>query len=257
MTKTTAPTAWPEIEDILVNHGEGAPAPVQPPAGPIVLVDPDTGDTLSLETASVSLGGSHFPATWYAIRPGIYLIDAETGASGTTRLIVVDAPAGRALQADVIAPLPNMPDSLIERIAATGSQSAVGITWRNWYAPDAEQNGFGPSNLLIGRQLRYTYSSTHQYDHYYITDRYYAWHCLKGPDAGLGDFDECRHIALADDLVLFVWKEKLLPCVGFTIEDHAAMRTIGKIYGANSSSGAASGTIVGADIAFIADISGS
>lgn len=256
MTETAVTQLWPEIDDILVNHDGGAPPPSAPPAGTFAFVAEDGEDTLRLSGAEATFGEEVLPAVYYQIRPGLFLIDLPDRPEGVARLLVLDTNKGRVLQTEMTAPLPGAPDGLLDRLAWHDSQSAVGVTYRYWFADGAERTHLPSSRQLIGRQFRYTYSSTHQYDHYYINDRYYAWHCLKGPDADLGDFDECAHFQVDDNLVLFVWKEKLLPCAALTIEDHDTKRTIGKIFGANSSSGKAQGVIVGADIQPIADISG-
>ena len=256
MIKPQTAQVWPEIEEILVNHGEGAPPPCQPPAGTREFVSAEGSDVMVLSGAEARFAGDTLTAVYYAIRPGIYFVDLPDSAEGRARMLILDDTRGRVLQTEIVAPIPGTPDGLLDRLALRTSQSAVGVTYHHWFAPEAEQTPFTSSPRLIGKQFRYTYSSTHQYDHFYINDRYYAWHCLKGPDAGLGDFDECAHFEIAENLVLFVWKEKLLPCAGFTIEDHDAKRTIGKIFGANSNSGEARGAIVGADLTMIADISG-
>ena len=256
MTESKVAQVWPEIDDILVNHDGGAPPPCPPPADTIALFAEAGDGVLTLAGTQARFGNDVLEAVYYPIRSGMYLVDLPDGLGGTARMLVLDTIRGRALETEITAPLPGAPDSLLDRLAWRDSQSAVGITYRYWYAQGAERQPFPPSHQLIGKQFRYTYSATHQYDHYYINDRYYAWHCLKGPDAGLGDFDESSYFQVAENLVLFVWKEKLLPCAGFTIEDHDAKRTVGKIFGANSNSGKAQGVIVGADLRLIADISG-
>lgn len=251
---------WPQIDDILVNHGEWAPKPCPPPEGAHTFAGDEGGaDRLVFDGDTVTAGQagqtSSHRAVYYALRPDLYLVDIPDFSQGFALQFILDLGLRRALQIAVTAPAPNVPALLIDRVAQRGSQSAVDVTCTRWHG-DGAREPFTGSDLLIGKQLRYTYSSTHEYDHFYLSERYYAWFCRKGPDAGLGDFEECEYIALRDDMVLFIWREKLLPCVGITVEDHAVMQTAGKIFGADMASGATKGEIVGARIRFIADIAG-
>ena len=87
------------------------------------------------------------------------------------------------------------------------------------------------SNNLIGMRNRYTYSPTERYEHIYLNDRFYAWHCLEGVEKGLADVDRCHYVSVAQDLYLFVWREKIVPTLGVVLIDLQQMRTDGKIMG--------------------------
>src|SRR5208282_824778 len=121
--------------------------------------------------------------------------------------------------------------SVLARLASTGSQSAVKVRYRQAPIGAAVCSPFPPSRALVGKLLRYTYSSTHIYDHFYVSERFYSWFCREGPDKNLGDFEECDVFEIGPQLYLVCWREKLLPCVGILVEDHAAMRVTGKICG--------------------------
>jgi MoaF C-terminal domain len=62
---------------------------------------------------------------------------------------------------------------------------------------------------------------------------FYTWHCIKGSEAGLGDTDRCHYIKIAQDLYLFVWREKIGPTLGVILIDMNRLKTDGKIFGYN------------------------
>ena len=88
-----------------------------------------------------------------------------------------------------------------------------------------------PTTDLIGRRVEYTYSSTERYEHIYLNEDFYTWHCLMGSEKGLADTDRCHYLKLGDELYLFVWREKIIPTLGAVVADFSAMRTMGKIFG--------------------------
>lgn len=251
---------WPEIGEILVNHGAQAPEPVTELDGrrfelivgdePVELAfDADTLTWLAADNAM------NWPCTVWKAREDVYFIRVDQ--SRQERLLILALAPARLLEIAITAPIPDAPEGLAARLAAYGSQSAVAISYRQGGPASGSDTPFPSSTQLIGQQFRYRYSDTHLYDHFYLSERYYAWFCRQGPDGGLGDIEECDHFAIADDLVLVCWREKLLPCVGITLEDHCAMRTLGMIFGADSATGETQGAIVSATITHIAEIDAS
>ena len=88
-----------------------------------------------------------------------------------------------------------------------------------------------PTDELIGMRNLYTYSPTEAYEHIYLNESFYAWHCLAGVEAQLADVDRCHYIRIARDLYLFVWREKIVPTLGVILIDLNRMKTDGKILG--------------------------
>ena len=84
---------------------------------------------------------------------------------------------------------------------------------------------------MVGKRVEYTYSPTECYEHIYLNERFYTWHCLLGSEKGLADTDRCHYYKLADRLYLFVWREKIVPTLGSVVVDLEALRTTGKIFG--------------------------
>ncbi|MEX3765102.1 MoaF C-terminal domain-containing protein [Paraburkholderia phenoliruptrix] len=101
-------------------------------------------------------------------------------------------------------------------------------------ASDTDFNGTAlhrPSTELIGMRNLYTYSATERYEHIYLNEHFYAWQCLSGVEAGLGDVDRCHTIGIDTALYLFVWREKVVPTLGVLMIDLERMKTDGKIFG--------------------------
>jgi hypothetical protein len=99
---------------------------------------------------------------------------------------------------------------------------------------DAGGQGAGlhkPTNELVGLRNLYIYSATERYEHIYLNDNFYAWQCLSGVEAGLGDVDRCHTIGIDNALYLFVWREKIVPTLGVVMIDLERMKTDGKIFG--------------------------
>ncbi|HFK3869791.1 MoaF C-terminal domain-containing protein [Klebsiella pneumoniae] len=103
------------------------------------------------------------------------------------------------------------------------------------------------TTALVGMRNQYTYSPTERYEHIYLNDNFYAWQCLDGVEKGLADVDRCHYVQVAEDLYLFVWREKIIPTLGVILIDLQLMRTDGKIMGYQGSDfGALSNFPVGA-----------
>ncbi len=84
---------------------------------------------------------------------------------------------------------------------------------------------------LVGERFQWVYSSKDAYEHIYLNENTYTWHCISGNEKGLADTDRCFFYKLAEKLYLFVWTEKIVPTVGVVIEDLEIMRSYGKIFG--------------------------
>jgi hypothetical protein len=253
---------WPQIGDIVQNHDGGRPAPVDDLRGQSFGWRTDGGDACHL--AFDAAGG----ATWqfgdtrqhvvpevFDVRPRLYFVDfiAEHDRH-CSHSIVLDVRQQRALHIEVHAPAPDVPAGLLERIARRGSWSAVDVVFRQGRWAEAAP-AFTRTTSLVGQHYRYRYSDTHVYDHIYLSPRYYSWFCHQGPDAGLGDFEECDYLLIAPRLVLVCWREKLIPCVGVTIEDLDAMRSIGKVFGADTQTHETANRTVGAAMSLVATFS--
>jgi hypothetical protein len=170
------------------------------------------------------------------VRDGIYFVDFVAHQTPPTAIsLVLDL--GQRIATALVARLPDSPDvgcSLASRIAAGEELTAVSVDFSSaaigtpFTAATARHE---PTCDLIGRRVEYTYSPTERYEHIYLNEDFYTWHCLLGSEKGLADTDRCHYFRLADQLYLFVWREKIVPTLGAVVADFVAMRTMGKIFG--------------------------
>ncbi|MCL5736745.1 MAG: molybdenum cofactor biosynthesis F family protein [Actinobacteria bacterium] len=177
-------------------------------------------------------------ATYWAarLREGIYFVDfiwAEQRA--TTISLLLDL--GRGIATVLIGQLPEEAQShrcLLDRISAGDELTAVAATFIS-ASIDRPLTQQTPRHTLtqdlVGRRVEYTYSPDERYEHIYLNDSFYTWHCLQGSEKGLADTDRCHYLKVDDELYVFVWREKIVPTLGVVAVDFAAMRTAGKIFG--------------------------
>jgi hypothetical protein len=91
-----------------------------------------------------------------------------------------------------------------------------------------------PTTALIGRRVEWVYSEMHAYEHVYLSERWYTWQCLAGPERGLADTDENSVWEIRPGIYLFAWREKVIPCASVTIADHrdvTRIRSHGVLFG--------------------------
>ena len=175
---------------------------------------------------------------YFALKPrdGIYFVDLVTGESPPTAVsLVLDVEQNIATS--LVARLPESADvgeSLMARATRGDELTAVAADF-SAAAIDAPFTAATPrheeTSDLVGRRVEYTYSATERYEHIYLNEHFYTWHCLLGSEKGLADTDRCHYLKLGEDLYLFVWREKIVPTLGAVVVDFRAMRTMGKIFG--------------------------
>jgi hypothetical protein len=90
---------------------------------------------------------------------------------------------------------------------------------------------------LVGKRIKYTYSSNHVYEHFYLNERMFTWHCLKGMEKGLADTEICDYFQIAPDIYLFTWREKVMPTFGVVLINLKEMKSNGKTFGLDLISG--------------------
>jgi len=100
---------------------------------------------------------------------------------------------------------------------------------------------------MVGKRYQYVYSKTETYEHIYLNEKLYTWHCLAGIEKGLADTDRCHYYKIEDKLYLFVWREKIVPTLGVVLLDWRQHRSSGKLFGYESNDfGKLNNTPVGA-----------
>ena len=142
--------------------------------------------------------------------------------------------------------------SFVSRVHADQGLSPVHVEFDHWEIESAERSGppSGPAhartNELVGKRLVYTYGDGGIYEHIYLNERRFTWHCLKGPEAGLADTEQCDCYRIRPDVYLFSWREKVIPTLGVVLVNTEEMRSNGFITGVDTRSGDVSHFPVGA-----------
>ncbi|MFD6061351.1 MoaF C-terminal domain-containing protein [Rhodococcus wratislaviensis] len=90
---------------------------------------------------------------------------------------------------------------------------------------------------LIGRRVRYAYSSDDVYDHIYLNENLFTWLCVGGAELGVGDTDSCSYWKLREQTYLFSWLEKNVGVEGMVLIDLNAHRTVGIQFGIDQPTG--------------------
>lgn len=252
--KPASQADWPQISTILPNHDASCPVTTDALANAQHIVHFETAESLQFSAAELRWKTSDHEMTAeyvaFPLADDLFLIDAMPSPPDRRSFTFIwDRSLERVLVAEALFPTPTEAQTgVLERLATTGSQSAVRIHYRHGGIEGAIKAPYPKSAALVGQHWRYRYSNTHEYDHIYHSERFYSWFCREGPDKGLGDFEECDVFGIRENLYLVSWREKLLPCVGILVEDHKAMRTVGKICGANAYTGKIANARVGATI---------
>jgi len=171
-------------------------------------------------------------------RKGIYLLDyIESHAQAVSITIVLDL--NRKIGTVMRGQPPTRQEadvSQLERAKANQPMTSVKAAYYSVsidtpFTAQTEKHAF--TQDLVGKHIRFRYSSNDTYEHIYLNDRFYTWHCVKGIEKGLCDTDRCYYLKLADNLYWFTWLEKVVPTIGTVIEDLSpeVMRSFGKIAG--------------------------
>ncbi len=186
-------------------------------------------------TTTSGQGGT---AAYFAakLREGLYFVDhLRTDERATSVTLLLDL--GRGMATVMTGRLPEEAESrqaFADRIAAGKELTAVSVAFASAaidrpFTPETPRHQ--PTLDMVGKRVEYTYSPTECYEHIYLNERFYTWHCLLGSEKGLADTDRCHYYKLADRLYLFVWREKIVPTLGSVVVDLEALRTTGKIFG--------------------------
>ncbi len=188
-------------------------------------------NTLAWEALEGPEKGATGEETYEAIRvaPDIYFIDyLRKSRPGQSVNMALDLGAGRATL--VVGTLVEE-EKGIYRVRQEFLHTAV-----NPSSPNDKVIPHERSMDLVGKRVKYTYSSTHAYEHVYLNDHRYTWHCLSGPEKGLADTEHCDCFKIAPDVYLFTWWERVVPCEAVVMINLEEMRSIGKLFGLDTDS---------------------
>ncbi|WP_321804400.1 MoaF C-terminal domain-containing protein [Burkholderia sp. BCC1993] len=179
--------------------------------------------------------GGRAPCRVTRLRDDLYFVDyIDPVARATSVSLVIDV--GSGVWTSVIGTLPTEADTHVDaftRVARGLPLTGVDAAFRHGTLGGHAQPGplHGLTRELIGKRTMYRYSPTECYEHIYLNENFYAWQCLQGVEGGLADVDRCHYFRIADELYLFVWREKVVPTLGVVLIDLAQRKTDGKIFG--------------------------
>lgn len=166
------------------------------------------------------------------LRPGVFFLDwLAPDDPRTSTSVVLDRNTDAATVLNHHLPQPGRarPD-LYERIVDTNDLSAVRVREEHLGVGGPRGVPAPPTTTdLVGKRLLCDYG-TDVYEHIYLNEWLYCWHCLSGPGKDAAEVDECRYHRLADELYLLVWREKIAPAVGVVLLDLAQQRSTGKLH---------------------------
>ncbi|MDR3464313.1 MAG: molybdenum cofactor biosynthesis F family protein [Xanthobacteraceae bacterium] len=197
-----------------------------------------TADALSWTASGPGVaesGSESYVAT--SPRPGIYFIDFVKAGSQPPCSVSIVADLAAGVATIVTGLLPAAAEahaSILRRAQARHELTSVGAhfaaaTIDRPFDPAAPLHT--PTTDLIGLRLQHRYNPHEVYEHIYLNEKRYVWHCLSGIEQGLADVDRCHYYRIAANLYLFVWREKIVPTLGAILLDLDRMKTTGKIFG--------------------------
>ncbi|WP_445620253.1 MoaF C-terminal domain-containing protein [Kushneria sp. Sum13] len=182
-------------------------------------------------------GGEAVKARVTSLRQGVYLLDwlDEQTRPTTSFTVVLDTLSDSYTQ--VTGTLPTfdvIKTGLYERALGGRALTDVRAEISHGTLNRPFSDGACPHALtdeLIGVRNLYRYSPTEMYEHVYLNEHFYTWHCLKGVEKNLCDTDACHYYRITDELYLFIWREKIVPTLGIVMIDEQNHRSDGKIFG--------------------------
>ena len=174
-----------------------------------------------------------------AIREGIFFVDYISRCPGPMSIsIIVDLNSNAATS--VVGSLPRAAETKKDMFSrATDGLELTSVKTDFIRAAvdgpfDANGKVHAPTTEMVGKRYQYVYSKTEAYEHIYLNEKLYTWHCLAGIEKGLADTDRCHYFKIDDALYLFVWREKIIPTLGVVLIDWRQMKTTGKLFGYES-----------------------
>ncbi|GAA2804504.1 MoaF C-terminal domain-containing protein [Saccharopolyspora taberi] len=166
------------------------------------------------------------------LRPDLYFIDwLLPDDSRSSASIILDRKEGNATALWHSLPEPaRAKPNLYERIVETGDLSAARVHQEHLGVGGPRSRPEPPfTRDLIGKRLLCDYG-TDVYEHIYLNEWLYCWHCISGVGGGAAEVDECSYHLMAENLYLLIWREKLAPAVGIVLLDLDRMRSTGKLH---------------------------
>jgi hypothetical protein len=191
------------------------------------------------------------------VAPETYFVDfISSKKASTSTSLILDLNTRKATVVTAIAPAKNeLNFSFFSKLGKGVDLSATKVDIQHALINPTSANEPVPiheiTSELVGKRIRYTYGRDRVYEHIYLNERFYTWHCLVGPEQGLADTEVCNYFKISPDVYLFTWSEKIMPTFGLVMINLKEMRSNGKTFGLDITSGAYINFTMGAKAEFL------
>ncbi|UYZ85222.1 molybdenum cofactor biosynthesis F family protein [Entomomonas sp. E2T0] len=168
-----------------------------------------------------------------SIRDGIYFIDYILDGQSISMILDLI----NQTFTEVVAHLSSLPNpNTSKQIQLNIATMDLSITQGSLDKPyEKYQDLHSQTDELIGARFLYYCGFDTVYEHIYLNQNYYTWHCLVGERTGLADTNPCHYYKIADKLYLLIWTRKSSPYMGLMLIDTNFLRADGKVYGYQTS----------------------
>lgn len=194
-----------------------------------------TGNVLEWIVVSGDDTGATGYAEYIATNPrdGYYFVEYIPG-NNRAEMVSFVLDEGRGIATWVFGRFPRQSDDQLPLYQRSAGQlsinaSSVAIVNARIDAPlDADTPRHAlKSRDLVGERRLYQYSARDAYEHIYLTDSLFTWHCVSGNEQGLADTDFAQIIKFEDNFYMIVWVEKIMHIVSTITLNFDTMRSSG------------------------------
>ncbi|KAK5055084.1 hypothetical protein LTR84_012832 [Exophiala bonariae] len=154
----------------------------------------------------------------FEVRPDVFFVDFHKIDYNEEVSIVMNIKSGQTV------------------VGISGFRDTTGVRRTYTKFSNAYISGLAPSqpykntDELIGKHVVYRYTGDDAYEHIYLNQGTFTWHCLSGTEKGLADTEPCKMLKLADQLYLLFWTEKIMPVESVVVVDLKEMRSTGRFF---------------------------
>jgi MoaF C-terminal domain/MoaF N-terminal domain len=128
----------------------------------------------------------------------------------------------------------DLPRSIVTSVTSTVGDGEIAVeeTVEHGALPGAtEGDRHERTDAMVGHRVQYVYDADHAYEHIYLNDSTYCWHCLAGAEKGQADAEPTLAYEIRPEVYLFCWRERVVPCDGIVVIDWVNDRNNGRIFG--------------------------
>ncbi len=223
--------------------------------GQVISLQFDRQGGVSLKMGTEAAGPIREACEAFCVMPEIYFVDFVIRKTKSSVSIILDFSAMKSVILMGKLSEEKARQDLLSRSKAGLDLSPMEVNFIHAHIDLPPESAsivpYGRTRDLIGKRVKYVYSKTHTYEHLYLNDRFFTWHCLSGPEKGLADTERCDCFKITPDLYLFTWREKIIPTLGVVLINTKMMKTTGKLFGIDMDTGKITNVTMGAHAALL------